>query len=108
MNIKHSVPSALIILFFLYSISGCSPHGVKPVDESIIKRIAPFVENGKTKKEEVVQKTDFYFSYKEYRTKKDTICIFRTFSSQDVMIYDLVLIFDENDVLKKNSLVKAW
>jgi hypothetical protein len=106
MNNKRLISSAFIILFIFYSIPGCVY--IKPVDEGICTKLAPFVEDGKTKKEEVIQKSDFYLSYTEHKSKNNTICIFRFISSPDKNIYDLVLVFDENDVLKKHSLVKIW
>jgi len=117
MNIKHSVPSAFLAIIFLYSIIGCS-HYIKSVDEDICTKCVNFIKDGKTKKEDVLQKTDFYELFKTFKSKNDTILIFSFLYLKDKKSstvidkieaeYHLVLVFDENDLLKKHSLVRVW
>lgn len=93
----------------MYSITGCGSY-VKPVDEKIYKKFPSFIEDGKTEKDEVFKKLDFRY-YNTVSSKNSTILIFRLNSvaqAGSYKDYDLVLIFDENNVLKKHSLVEAW
>ncbi len=108
MNSKHVILSAFIILIHLFSLTGCHSH-VKPVDESICTKCINFIEDGKTKKEEVLRKFDFYVLYKTFKTKNNTILIFglTSWQDKDYKEYDLVLVFDESDILKKHSLVQT-
>jgi hypothetical protein len=108
MNSKRFIPSAFLVLIFLISSTGCHSY-VKPVDESICTKCVNFIEDGKTKKEEVLKKSDFYELLKTYKSKNDTILIFRFSTLQDhkANSYHLVLIFNENDVLKEHSIVRV-
>jgi len=108
MNIKQIIFQIFLILIFPIFITGCRTY-VKPVDEASCSMCVNFIEDGKTKKEEVLQKSDFYFLLNTFKSKKDTILIF-SYSIQDknykVYVYNLVLVFDENDVLRKHSVVQ--
>jgi len=108
MNIKRIILFGFSFIIFVNILTGCSTY-VKRADEDICSKCADFIENGKTKKEEVLQKSDFYELLKTLKSKNDTILIFRFSTLQDhkANSYHLVLIFNENDILKEHSVVRV-
>jgi hypothetical protein len=96
-----------LVVFFLYSTTGCASLS-KPDDETICKKIAVCLEDGKTTREELLISSNLYRLDKMYKSKNNKIWIFRSYRSSNlggIGIVDLVLIFNDEDVLKKHSLV---
>jgi hypothetical protein len=103
MKNKRLISSAFLVIIFLYSITGCAS-STRPDDESIYKNFAICLEDGTTTKEEVLQLN----LYPLYKSKNDRIWLFAIpyLGQKGGYGYDLVLIFNEDGVLKKHSLVK--
>jgi hypothetical protein len=106
LNNKHLIFSAVFVMIFSCATKGSY---VERVDESTCDMCVNFIEDGKTTKEEVLHKQNFYVLYKMYKSNNDTIMIFGVTSWKEKTYkeYDLVLVFDENDLLKRHSLVRT-
>lgn len=102
MNNKRTRFSAILIFIVFYSITSCVSY-VKPVDEHLLSKKYPFIENGKITKDEILSK--LYIPWLAY--KKDSIWIYRIKFDEELAFYDLVLVFDENGLLSKHSLIKS-
>jgi hypothetical protein len=107
MNNKHLKLSALLVFFVLYSITGCVSY-VKPVDQSICAKKLPFIEDGKTTKEDISKNPELTIF--KCKSKNERIWVYRveSYEGEKWLSYELVLVFDENELLKKHSLVKIW
>jgi hypothetical protein len=108
MKSKH-----LIILVIIASVlASCASH-VKTVDEDVCTKCVGFIKDGKTTKAELLQQEDFYTHTKTFNTHSKTIMVFNFWVVGTGMwgnkykSYDLVLVFDENDILQKHSVVQV-
>jgi hypothetical protein len=102
MNSKLIKSSYFILFIFLCFITNCVSY-VKPVDENLLFKKFPFIVNERTTKHEILSKLgEPYLRY-----KKDNIWIYVTPFDEDINTeYNLVLVFHENGLLSKHSLVK--
>ena len=85
---------------------------VKPVEEDICTKCDGLIKDGKTTKSEVLQREDFYIFFKTYKSNNNTILIFKISDGKRwwdtrPKIYNLVLVFDQDDILQKHSLVQV-
>jgi hypothetical protein len=106
MKSKH-----LIILVISASVLASCASYVKPVDEDVCTKCVGLIQDRKTTKTEVLKEEDFYTHLKTYKSGNNTILIFHFWNHKGwwdslPREYNLVLIFDENDILIKHSLVR--
>ena len=106
MNNKYIPCTILVAFLFIHTLTGCG-HYLKPVDDDFCKELIPFLEDGKTTKQEAIQKLPLQKFYLSYISKNTKILIYKIFYKEKNTSYDLVLIFNEIDVLVKHSLVKT-
>jgi hypothetical protein len=103
----------LILLIISASILTACASYVKPVGEDVCTKCVGLIKDGKTTKSEVLQQEDFYTHTKTLNTHNKTIMVFNFWVvgsgwwSHNKKSYDLVLVFDENDILQKHSLVQV-
>jgi hypothetical protein len=107
MKSKHLVFLALTASL----LTACASY-VKPVDEDVCAKCVGLIKDGKTTKSEVLQQEYFYLHIQTYKSNKNTILIFKIWSDKTwwdtrYKIYNLVLVFDQNDILQKHSLVRV-
>ncbi len=78
-------------------------------DIELQRKYLPFLEDGKTTKEEVESKFDVpFYEYKDGRIWTYTMLITEEGSLEEDVggNYHLVLVFDENNVLRKHSFLR--
>jgi hypothetical protein len=110
----------LVFLALTASLLTACAFYVKPVDEEICTKCVGLIKDGKTTRSEVLQQEDFYLHAKTLKSHNNTILIFKFgvlekglegynekgLGVYNLKFYDLVLVFDENDVLQKHSVVQ--
>jgi len=102
MNNKLVKLSVFFLNIFLCSIIGCVSN-VKPVNENLLLKKFPFIVNERITKDEISSKLGE--PYRRY--KRDSIWIYFTQFDEDINTpYNIVLVFNENGLLSKHSLVK--
>lgn len=109
MKSKH-----LVFLALTASILTACASYVKPVDEDVCTKCVGLIKDGKTTRSEVLQQEDFYLHDKTLKSHNNTILIFKfgilekgLWGYKKIEFYNLVLVFDENDVLQKHSVVNV-
>jgi len=109
----------LFILMMVTAIVNCSQHIVQ-VEDQDSSECFPFIQNDITSKQEILnQLGDPINSYEggriisylvfdgERKTQKGINCKKRISDKTAVAVYNLVLIFGQNNVLKRHSLVRV-
>jgi hypothetical protein len=107
MKSKHLI----ILVISAFVLASCASY-VKPVEEDICTKCEGLIKDGKTTKSEVLQREDFYIFFKTYKSNNNTILIFKISDGKKwwdtrPKIYNLVLVFDQDDILQKHSLVQV-
>jgi len=115
----------IVYLLLAFLLEGCAGH-LHPVEKAEQEAWLPFIEDGKTRKEEVLLhlgvpsarfQGERVFSYRlRLDEKKQTrfVVVAREFPAADPRLlvwvlaeYDLVLVFDDRQVLQRHSLIKV-
>jgi hypothetical protein len=107
MKSKHLI----ILVISAFVLASCASH-VKPVDEDVCMKCVGLIKDGKTTKAEVLQQEYFYLHIQTYKSNNNTILIFKISDGKRwwdtrPKIYNLVLVFDQDDILQKHSLVQV-
>lgn len=107
MKSKHLVFLALTA----FLLPACASY-VKPVGENVCTKCVGLIKDGQTTKSGVLQQEDFYTHIKTFKSNNNTILIFsfrggETWWDKIPRLYNLVLVFDQNDILQKHSLVQV-
>jgi hypothetical protein len=107
MKSKHII----ILVISAFVLASCASY-VKPVDEDVCMKCVGLIKDGQTTKSEVLQQEDFYTHIKTFKSNNNTILIFsfrggETWWDKIPKLYNLVLVFDQNDILQKHSLVQV-
>jgi len=110
-NFVHLLLGFIIYFLFVVLIAGCAGH-IMTVDKSIQQKWLPFIEDGKTTKEEVILKLGIPSAQFEgeriltYQMTFDEKEGFRVISRR-AFEYNLVLVFNERNILQKHRLLKV-
>ena len=109
-NFTHLLLGVIIYFLFVFLIAGCAGH-IMTVDKNIQQKWLPFIEDGKTTKEEVLLKLGMpsgqfegerIFTYQMTFSEKEGFSV----AGQRMFEYNLVLVFKERNILQKHRLLK--
>jgi hypothetical protein len=107
----HFLQRATVCFLSAFLLISCARQNVRIVDEGIQRSWLPFIENGKTTKDEVLTKLGM--PSRQFEGGR-IITYHMTFSEEkgfrvDVkrqFIYNLVLVFDKRNILEKHRFLK--
>lgn len=104
--------SGICLLVCLAFITGCGVSKLKPVDTSLQESYLSFIQDGKTTKEDIIQKYGNHC--KTFTNDSIRIYIMQLDGMKGFITdvgwreeYHFVFVFDEHNVLKKHSFLKA-
>ncbi len=119
MRLSMLMRRVLVPFFFPLLLIACAHHEFYVNDIELQQKLLPFLEDGKTTKEEVESKLDRRgFQYEEGRiwtyimllTEQGPLEVRGTFNLRGSGYYSaqyhLVLVFDEKNILKRHSLLR--
>lgn len=110
-EIPISCRTAFVLIFLFISLTGCL-HSVQVVDEKDPTTTIPWLVDGKTTKEEVVQNFPNVEPLRTLNQGKIIIYAINLVQQKGQITcsteceYQLVLVFDEKDIVKRHSILK--
>ena len=108
-----TISNVTVAVLFLLTSHGCSSEtiSVRPVDEATARRLAPFLEDGRTTQSDVEKR----FGQPSRSFPRERVWVYHMASKDDRLYiaggddtvkYELVLVFNEENVLIKHSILR--